>query len=133
MPHKWLPISKLNPEKGSRPSKVQFPDNSVVLVRWWRGVLVEVVNWLWKNGHLREKDCPIETPKNITHYVVHTEPLHPYGKRGKNEFWASEKVGNLYVEKNSNPKGIANGCRTVIQHVGQDPAQFKVRFSPPRT
>jgi len=139
MPYEWLPISELDPQRGSFPAEVQFPDNSVVPVTSenisrpsWRGLLVKVVCWLWKNGHLRESHCPIQTPRSRTRYVVHTEPVHPYS-RTERGFTAHKRVGPLSVETNSNPEGIAHACRTVIEHVGQDPAQFKVWFSPPKT
>ena len=38
-------------------------------------------------------------------------------------------VNSLYVETNYSAKDCLRNAKIIVQHVGQDPAQFKVRFS----
>ena len=127
---KWQPLSKLNPQRGSRPPvEVRFPDGSDVRVKAWKWLLVEVARWLIKNNHLTQSHCPILKTPRSKRYAVSTESVHS----DKKQFTSPIRAGSLYIETNTSSRGIAKGCQTVIKHVGQDPAEFKVRFSPPRT
>ncbi len=122
----WQPLSKLNPQLGSRPPvEIQFPDNSVILVTTWKSLLVGVVEWLEKNKLLTEDHCPIPWPRSPTWYIAHTKAVHSNGK----PFRDSTRVGPFYIA-NSSPYTVDRAIR-IIERVGQDPAQFKVRFSPP--
>ena len=125
--HKWQPLSKLNPQSGSRPPvEIQFPDGSAISIKTWRSLLVEVTRWLINNNHLTQSHCPIRKTPRGTRYIVHTEPLHESGR----PFDVSPQVESLYVHKHGGNVYSTNACRTIIEHVGQNPAQFKVRFSP---
>ena len=123
--HKWEPISKLIPQKGSRPAAVQFPDNSVISVKSWKELLVEVARWLITNNHLTPSHCPIRKTSRSKKYVVHTEPVHEDGT----SFDRRDPVESLYVHRSGGAEYDADVYRGVIESVGQDPAQFKVRFS----
>ncbi len=125
---KWQPLSKLNPQRGSRPPiEVRFPDGSDVRIKAWRWLLVEVVRWLINNRHLTQSHCPILKTPRSKRYTVSTQAVHS----DKKQFTSPARVESLYIETNTSSRGIAKGCRTVIERVGQDPAQFKVRFSLP--
>ena len=125
---KWQPLSELNPQRGSRsPVEIQFPDNSGISIKSWRVLLVEVTRWLINNNHLTQSHCPIRKTPRGTRYIVHTEPFHESGR----PFGASLQVESLYVHRHGGNVYSTKACRTIVKHVGQDPAQFKVRFSPP--
>ena len=122
----WQLLSKLNPQRGSRPPvEIQFPDNSPLSIKSWKSLLVEVVRWLINNNHLTRSHCPILKTPRSKRYTVSTETIHS----DKKQFTSPARVGSLYIETNTSSRGIAKDCRTVIEHAGQDPAQFKVRFS----
>ena len=127
--HKWQPLSELNPQRGSRhPVRVRFPDGSDVEVKAWKWLLVEVARWLINNKHLTQSHRSILCrPKGKTHLAVSTKSVHLSGK----QFTEPIQIGSLYVETHGGCKYVSTACRTVIEHIGQDPAQFKVRFSPP--
>lgn len=124
---RWQSISELNTQKGdTSPREVQFPDGSVRSVTAWGWLIVEVARWLVDGNYLKTSHCPIlSKPKGRTHCLVAIKPVHLSGK----SFRRSEAVGPLHVETGLGSKGITNAVRTIIKHVGQDPAQFKVRFS----
>ncbi len=129
---KWHSLSKLNPERGARPPvEIQFPDNSVVSVATWRSLLAKVATWLIDNNHLTQSHCPIRKTTRSKKYIVHTEPVHEDGSK----FYTPtpHQIGLLYVHRFGSPRANTNACRTIIERVGQDLAQFKVGFSPPRT
>ena len=123
--HGWKPLSELDPQPGSVPPvEVQFPGGSVAPVTAWNSILVEAVRWLINGNHLNTSHLPIQTPNSIA-YRVSASPAHPSG----NQFHSREQIGMFYVEKHGNVGQILNATRFIIEHVGQDPAQFKVRFS----
>ena len=56
--------------------------------------------------------------------MVHTQPVHSNGM----PFTYPFEMNGLYVEKHDNRKALVNKTRAIVEHVGQDPSQFKVRF-----
>ncbi len=128
--HDWQPISELNPQPKFRPVRVQFPDYSVISVKSWTSLLVEVTRWLIRGNHLKTGHCPILCkPKGRTHYAVSTKPAHSSNKT----FGSDIKIRSFYVETKGGREYVSTACRTIIKRVGQNPAKFKVWFSPPRT
>ena len=130
-PDGWQLLSKLNPQRGARsPVEIQFPDNSGVSVTTWRSLLAKVATWLIDNNHLTKSHCPIRKTTRSKKYIVHTEPVHEDGSK----FYTPtpHQIGLLYVHRFTAPVANTNACRTIIEHVGQDPAHFRVRFSPLR-
>lgn len=121
----WLPLSEVEPEQGISPTEVRFPDGSSTSATSWRKATIEVVRWLLEKGHLKPSNCPVQTPSAKNRYLVHTTDSHPSG----NGFISPALVGSLYLETNANPGTLMNQTRFIIQHVGQDPAHFKVRLS----
>ena len=125
-----ISILRWNPPPKSRPIKIQFPDNSDVSVKTWRSLLVKVTRWLINGNHLKTSHCPILCKlKGRTHYAVSTEPFHLGGK----PFGSSVKIRSFYVEVGGGSEYVSIACRTIIEHVGQNPAKFKVWLSSPRT
>ena len=123
--HEWQLLTELNPQSGSaHPVEVRFPDNSAAPATAWNSVLVEAVRWLVNGNYLSTSHCPIQT-RNSKAYRVSANPVHPNGR----SFHSPIQVGPLYVEKHGNIGQIVDAARFIIEHVGQDPAQFMVRFS----
>ena len=122
----WQPISELKPQLGSHPVEVQFPDNLVVQVTTWKTLLEHIARWLIDRNYITKSQCPIPgKPKGTGRYAVSTEPAHLSGIR----FRSSVQVGSLYVEVGGGRNWSVIAARTIIKHVGQNPAEFKVRFS----
>ncbi len=123
----WQPLSEFNPPKRSKPpSEMILPDNSTIQIKNWRMMMAEVTRWLVYNNVLSSSVCPIQLPNATDRYVVHTTPTHPSGK----SFDSSSPIGHLYIEpprKGGSP--IIRAIQHIIQHVDQDPAEFKVRIS----
>ena len=121
----WRSLSELKPPKRSRPPvEVLFPDNSRHPVKFWNSLVVEVVRWLVNSKYLRAGNCPIPQTNSRARYLVHKEHKHPTGK----DFYNSEQVGTMWVEKDYIIPKLVENARTIINHVNQDTAQFKVRF-----
>ena len=122
--HQWQELFSVTEKEGQKPVEMLFPDNSRAEMRNWRSALTEVVRWLVNRRMLHESNCPIKKSR-ATRNMVNTEPIHSNGV----PFRTAREVGGLYVELNHSRRGLLDSTKTIIEHVGQDPAQFKVRFS----
>ena len=122
----WLPLSNVESPLISRPTEISFPDSSTAKISNWRSMLVECTRWMVNGGYLSESDCPIKSPYAHGRYIVHTSPTHSSGS----SFKSGRRIGSLYIEAHS-VRAISNvsKARRVIEQVGQDPSQFKVRIS----
>ena len=121
----WIPLTKLTPQPYSKPAEIIFADGLKVAIQTWRSVPIEATRWLIKNRSLRAGHCPIKHSERAQRYLLAVSPSHPNGK----SFAAPEQVGSLYIETNYSAPHHVRNARIIIDHVGQDPSQFKVRFS----
>ena len=120
----WKPLSEFSPQPSDpKPTKILFPDNSQVPLKTLNAILVEVVRWLKNNNILDKSHCPFSVSARAKRYLISTDPTHSDGK----SFLAPEKIGPLYIETHASGSAIVDYARRIIGHVGQDPAQFKVR------
>ena len=120
----WQPLSEFSPQPSDpKPTKILFPDNSQVPLKMSKAILVEVVRWLKNNNILDAGHCPFSISARAKRYLISTDPIHSDGK----PFSAPKKIESLYIETHANHSNIVGHTRSIIGHVGQDPAQFKVR------
>ena len=121
----WQPLSEFNPVSGaSTPTEISFPDNSTSTIINPKQILFEVVDWLQKNSLLDSSHCPIQLPNAKYRFIVNHAPVDELG-RSRDKY---EQIGQLFVEPRSSLEQIVRQAEYVIQHVGQDPSQFKVRL-----
>ena len=109
---------------GPKPAEMWFPDGHWASLKYWYDLPLEAVNWLSRKGLLTPSHCPIKLTDRSKRYIVHTKPTQMDGQEFKNP----KQAGDYYVMVNRNSKAGIRGAIAIINHVGQDPAQFKVRF-----
>ena len=120
----WQPFEEISSGGGEQPPKeILFPDRRRTEMKYWTDILVETVRWLTDKGILTNRQCPMSRPRT-RRYMVHTEPVHSHGAN----FASPVQVNGLYVEKNVSAPASISHAIAIITHVGQDPAQFRVRF-----
>ena len=120
----WQPLSELNLQSGGpKPTEISFPNNTTVSIETWKDMMDKAVHWLIENKKLNENDCPIR-PKGYSRCLVNTSPKHLDGKN----FTSPKQIGTFYIETNYGGRYIIPPVKAIIQYVGQDPAQFKVRW-----
>ena len=123
--HGWQSLSDVSWVKGHpTPAEIRFPDNSSVTINSWNRLMTEPVRWLTNGNFLTNGHCPIRSSPTAKRYLVATEATHETGKPME----AARLAGYLYVETNYSARDCLRHAKTIIQHVGQDPADFKVRF-----
>lgn len=122
---KWQTLSVFNPEpKTQPPGKIMFPDGSRASPKRWYEILTEITRWLVENGNLSESQCPILRGPRSKKSLVDIESVHSDGT----SFFNFKSVGSLYIDTHGNARTLINRSKYLIQHVDQDPAQFKVRI-----
>ncbi len=125
VPGEWCPLSALNPAKGDpKPTGIRFPDGSHRPIKNWSDLMVEVAGWLIREGHMDRQAYKVRRSNRSKHFLVATEPIHASGK----PFKRPHQVESLYIEGNYSAPNHAKNTQFVIKHVGQDPAEFSVRF-----
>ncbi len=121
----WEPLSEFNPEpKTQPPTEIMFPDGSHASPKRWYEILTEIARWLVENGNLSESQCPILRGPRSKKSLVDIESVHSDGT----SFFNFKSVGSLYIDTHGNAMTLINRSKYLIQHVDQDPAQFKVRL-----
>ena len=124
----WRPLSVFNPQTGDpKPTEIFFPDNSRVSINTWKAILVEVARWLINNNILYADHCPIQGVGKAKRYLVSTTPTH-LELKNKPLFKRGEQVGSLHIETNYSGPDCVENAQHIIQHGGQDLAQFRVRL-----
>ncbi len=124
----WKPLSEIEPDNnGLASTKIMFPDDSIsVPIYTWESMLFHVACWLISNNILDSSHCPIRVPGNSKRYIVNTEPLHLDKTPPCSFSKFSHKESGLYIEGNFDNPRLAKYARRIIEHVGKDPAEFKV-------
>ena len=124
--YNWEPLTEITEATGRKVVEMQFRDSSRTPLKNWSYLPVEAVRWLMANGMLNASHCPImgKGPRT-SRYLVHTQPVHRDGA----SFTSRGELNGLYVERHGSSVALLNRTRAIIEHVGEDPAQFSVRFS----
>ena len=121
---RWSPLSEVTySRKGDpEPAEMRFPDGSSVPVKAWYELMVEATRWLSNSNLLQSHHCPISVSRK--RYLVSTTPYAPGGKPMR----TPKKVNSLYVEVHYQAIQSIRNARTIIERVGEIPAQFHVRL-----
>ena len=119
----WQSISDIQPKLGdAKPTQMMFPDDSLAAINTWNQVVLQVVRWLTSNRRLDARHCPIQ--RTGARYLVATQPIHPSGK----DFTNGREVNSLHVELSYNLLDMIANTKFIIDHVGMDASQFKLRW-----
>ncbi len=126
---RWTPIIDVKPKSRDRsPVAIMFPNQTSVRIDRWKSVLVEVARWLIKSNNLTTGHCPIPySRRSYRRYVVSTSPVHQDGTPFSEP--EREQIDQFHIDTKHAASQILTPTQTIIKHVGQDPADFKVRFS----
>ena len=122
------PLSNLKPGD-SKPTEISFPDNSKVLITTWKAILVEVARWLISNNLLNASHCPIPVKDGSRRYLISaSNPTHGTGVPFRTDSHKVYRIDGFYITANYGGEDLIKYTQRIIKKIGQDPAQFKVRF-----
>ena len=121
----WLALSDLIVQRGNDPPQaIRFPDGSKQTVSKWRDLLTIAVAWVWSKGYLKIADIPRRLGGR--RYLIHTEPVHPTGKK----FGGPVPIVNtpLHVEANLSSPDCAKHTINLLVSCGvnSDTVQLRV-------
>ncbi len=120
----WVSLKDFVATPGTTPPKLRFPGGDELQPSKWRGLLIEVAEWLIRDGVLSQDRCPVTVGKNDAYSMVSLEPRHPNGKA----FYASHSLSNgLFLAPHANANDIVHKCRAIMEHLGKDPASVHVQ------
>ena len=121
----WQPLSNFSLPEGHSgfQAEILFPDDKQVPIKTGKGIMIEVTRWLVDKNILTKNHCPISFGNN--RYLVSTSPEHSNGSPFRNNPF---QKGDIHIDTNYTRKDLVKNTQLIIEHVGQDPAQFKVRF-----
>ncbi len=118
----WIPITEVEPESGDKaPSAVRFPDGEQNGIKYWREILVQVAEWLARNGILTPEKCPIG--KGYERYIVHSQSRHPSGR----DFFAPQQLSaGLFVETDVGSWYAVKDALFLIEKLNQTATSFQL-------
>ena len=120
----WVSLKDFVATPGTTPPKLRFPGGDELQPSNWRGLLIEVAEWLIRDGVLTQDRCPVTVGKNAAYSMVNLQPMHPNGK----DFYASHSLSNgLFLAPHANANNIVHKCRAIMEHLGKDPAMVHVQ------
>ncbi|MBC7287240.1 MAG: type I restriction enzyme HsdR N-terminal domain-containing protein [Armatimonadetes bacterium] len=94
--------------------RIQFPHGSVKTVQHATEVLVEVAGYLVAAGKLTRQSCPVSVTTG-QRYLVHTEPVHPHGRR----FFLPKELSNgLFIETHYSASNAVEYSYRLWEHFG---------------
>ena len=117
-------VNSLPKDLGTRPTRLQFPDQSIVEIKFWNEVITQTAHWLFDHGRLTKSQCPVQTSKSKKRFIVAKQPTHPSRK----PFKGPKRVGSLYLEANLSRQAIVRNTAFLIHRCGMAPAHFQLYF-----
>ena len=118
----WHPLSEFEYQSDTLPEEIMFPDNSRIVSKNWSQTKREIVRWLVSGG--RNLALPIQLRNRN---LVAATPTHPSGRPFHG---ANSEVNGVHVDTNFTGKDMTRNIKIIINHAGQDAAQFKLRLRP---
>ena len=120
----WIALSENNPPSGTpSPAAIRFWDGSERSLMAWREILLTVVEKLYGQGRLTVQDVPLW--RGSQRYRVHTEPVHPNGKR----FEGPKPVAGtpLFVNTHLSAADVRRETRRLLKHCSLDPTDVHLK------
>ena len=120
----WVALSEFEPPPDTPcPAAVRFWDGSEQALEYWHEILTGVVKRLHSEGRLTVGDVPIKWSSKV--YSVHTEPVHPSGKKFGNPKRVEDTPFVVNVQLNAGQ--VRANTKRLLQHFGRDPAEVYLR------
>ena len=121
----WTPLTgAFDPIGNSPPEAIWLPGSNEILLKNWRGVLIETALWLYRSSLLTLGHCPIQLGGKRSLFSL--DGLHTNG----NEFKSPVKVGDtgIIMEGNHSSRGIVRLTKQLLLQFGQDPSKVLLRL-----
>ena len=106
------------------PSNVRLPNGDERDVRSWKSLLIEVAEWLIRDGALTADKCPLSRRQGYSHCLVNSQPRHPDGT----DIFEPHRLPNgLFLASHGGSLELVRKCRAIMDYLGRDPAAIHVQ------
>ena len=121
----WIALKDIPTIYGSKwPTAVRFPNGEEKFTKIWVDLLIEVVEWLIRDGVLTSSECPIPDAYNLARNAIHIQPKHP----NETEFYAPHRLSNGLFLCGRGPRKIhIDRCIALMEYFGKDPSTVHVQ------
>ena len=118
-PKSWVSLAKYVFHKGAKsPKSIRFLDRTECPIHYWYELVMRTVQWLWSNEMLTEDNISDFSTK--FQHLVHTEAIHPTGKKFYNPKCVTGTP--LYLEAKMSAADSLKKTKVLLQRCGQSPA-----------
>ena len=123
----WTTLREFDAKEGELcPPEVLFPDGREIPIRNWRGLIIEVTEWLIDNGDLTPDKSPVTARRRQGYCTLNVEPKHPNG----DNFFSYHRLSNgLYLDVNFSAQDTAAHSVSIVEHCGRDPSTIHVKLN----
>ena len=120
-----ITLQNLHPEAGTKPpTMVRLPSGETRQITTWKSILLEITEWLIRDGALTADKCPITVGRNESNCLINLQPRHRDGRA----FARYHELSNgLFIHNNYTAMQIVNVCKAMMNHLGRDPASVHVQ------
>ena len=106
------------------PSKVRLPNGDERDVRSWKRLLIELAEWLIRDGALTADKCPLSRRQGYSHCLVNSQPRHP----DETDIFEPHRLPNgLFLASHGGSLELVRKCRAIMDYLGKDPATVHVQ------
>ena len=121
----WIILRHYSARNGTKPpAAIRFPNDEEKQIKRWRDPLVEVAEWLIRDGAMTACRYPLTIGRQKSNCLINLEPRHPNGK----DFIGPQKLSNgTFLNCNYNAVNIVRTCIALLECFGKDPATVHVQ------
>ncbi len=121
----WVTLDELSPQRyAPHPQKVRFPNGEIREPTSWRALVVEVAEWLVRDGALTADRCPVLSGSRLDSAVVNMQPRHPAGT----DIYSPHTLSNgLFLAAHGTSQELVRKSLSILTHLGYDPATVHVQ------
>ena len=120
----WKPIAQVTPSIGDpRPIAIRIEQGPAIAISRWNQVLIEIAEWLCKQGLLTYQNCPVSV--GHSRYLLALTPQHKSGR----DFVKPRKISSgMYLELDYTGKDFLRHIRTLLDGLNISTNSVELRF-----
>ncbi len=120
----WKPIGQVTPSIGDpRPNAIRIEQGPAIAISRWNQVLIEIAEWLCKQGLLTYQNCPVSV--GPSRYLLALAPRHKSGR----DFAKPRKISSgIYLELDYTGKDFLRHIRTLLDGLNISTDSVELRF-----
>ena len=122
----WTPLNgSINPTSKPAPKSMKLPSGDELVLKSWRGVIVQTALWLHRTGHLSKGNCQLLSSAKSNRYILSRDGKHP----DSTDFLSPYRVGDqIILETHLSSIEVIRRTIRILEHCGQDPSRLLLQL-----